>query len=196
MKVVFCANKMDFLAIDVETACADQGSICQLGVALFQSGRCMRLESRLICPEMDFSWFNSSLHGIRAEHVAQQPTWREIYPELLNWARRSVLVSHTYFDRSAVALAYRRYSLLMLPYAKWIDSCAAARRAWQQLANHKLSTLAEHFGMIYRAHDAAEDARVAGQIYLLATRSGEKTKTWRGWGTRTLLVFICRSNRR
>lgn len=162
---------MDFLAIDVETACADPGSICQLGVAFFHSGLCTRVESRLICPEMDFLSFNSGLHGIRAEHVAGKPTWREIYPELLSWAKSVVFASHTLFDRTAMERACWRYSLEVAPIAKWIDTCALARRAWPQLANHKLSTLARHFGMVYRAHDAAEDARVAGEIYLLTTKA-------------------------
>ncbi|HTV81622.1 MAG TPA: 3'-5' exonuclease [Acidobacteriaceae bacterium] len=167
---------MDFLAIDVETACADQGSICQLGVAFFRARQCVRLESRLICPEMEFSWFNSALHGIGAEHVAQQPTWKEAYPELRSWVHANVLVSHTFFDRTAVERACRRYGTAMLPYAKWMDTCAAARQAWPQLANHKLPTLAEYFGIAYRAHDAAEDARVAGEIFLLAMQATGKTR--------------------
>jgi DNA polymerase-3 subunit epsilon len=170
-------KKIEFLAIDVETACADPGSICQLGVAFFQDGLCVRVESRLICPETDFSSFNSALHGIRAEHVARKPTWREVYPELLSWAQYGVFASHTYFDRTAMERACWRYGLEMIPNTKWIDTCAAARRAWPQLANHKLPTLARHFGIVYRAHDAAEDARVAGEIYLLAIESrGEKAR--------------------
>lgn len=167
---------MDFLAIDVETACEDQGSVCQLGVAFFRASHCVRVERRLVCPEMQFSRFNSALHGIRAEHVTRQPTWKETYPELLAWVQASVLVSHTFFDRKAVERACRRYGLPMLPYAKWIDTCAAARRAWPQLTNHKLSTLAEHFGIAYRKHDAAEDARVAGEIFLLAMQARGNTK--------------------
>lgn len=162
---------MDFIAIDVETACTNPGSICQLGVAFFRNGRCERVESRLICPETEFSSFNSALHGIRAEHVAQRPTWRETYPELLGWAQVGILASHTFFDRTAMERACWRYGLAMLPYAKWIDTCEAARRAWPQLANHKLPTLARHFGIVYRAHDAAEDARVAGEIYLLTMQA-------------------------
>lgn len=164
-------KSIDFLAIDVETACADPSSICQLGVAFFRGGLCIRMECLLICPETEFCSFNSALHGIRAEHVEQKPTWREVYPELLSWVQARMLASHTFFDRTAMERTCRRYGMTMLPYAKWIDTCAAARRAWPQLANHKLPTLARHFGIVYRAHDAAEDARVAGEIYLLTTQA-------------------------
>lgn len=171
------AVEMNFLAVDVETACADQGSICQLGVAFFRAGRCVRVESRLICPETEFAQFNSALHGIRFEHVAQQPTWRALYPEVLAWVRDSVLVSHTFFDRTAMERVCQRYGLAMPPYTKWIDTCAAARHSWPWLENHKLPTLARHFGLVYRAHDAGEDARVAGEIYLRSIYGGAD---WRG----------------
>jgi DNA polymerase-3 subunit epsilon len=126
----------------------------------------------LICPETEFSPFNSALHSIRAKDVEQKPTWPEVYPEFLSWASSGVLVSHTFFDLRAVERACQRYGMAMLHYAKWVDSCGAARKAWPQLANHKLPTLARHFGIVYRAHDAAEDARVAGEIYLLTMQTG------------------------
>jgi DNA polymerase-3 subunit epsilon len=165
---------MEYIAIDVETACADPGSICQLGVAFFRGGLCVRVESQLICPETNFSSFNSALHGIRAEDVARKPTWPEVYLEFLSWAQSGVFASHTFFDRTAIERACWRYGLEMAPYAKWIDTCAAARRAWPQLANHKLPTLARHCGIVYRAHDAADDARVAGEIYLLTIQASRR----------------------
>ena len=99
------------------------------------------------------------------------PIWREVYPELHAWARARVLVSHTFFDRSAVQSACIRYGTAMFQYAKWIDSCAAARRAWPHLPSHRLTSLAIHFGLKYKPHDAAEDARIAGEIFVLSQRN-------------------------
>jgi DNA polymerase III epsilon subunit-like protein len=56
----------------------------------------------------------------------------------------------------------------MFSYTHWIDSHAAARQAWPGLRSYSLGELARHFGLAHCAHDAGEDARVAGQIYLLA----------------------------
>jgi DNA polymerase-3 subunit epsilon len=165
-------GEMNFLAIDVETACAEQGSICQLGVAFFVEGRCVRTESRLVNPEMEFSTFHTGIHGICSGRVANMPIWRDVYSELFVWARERVLVSHTFFDRTAVQRACMRYSVTMFPYAQWIDSCAAARRAWPHLPNHRLTSLATHFGLEYKAHDAVEDARIAGEIFLRSQRNG------------------------
>jgi DNA polymerase-3 subunit epsilon len=62
-----------------------------------------------------------------------------------------------------------------VPYAKWIDTCWLARRAWPHLPNHKLPTLARSFGIIYKAHDALEDARVAGEVLALALKERQLT---------------------
>lgn len=159
---------VNFVAIDVETACADRSSICQIGIAEFQQGQMIRCEGILLNPETEFSAFNSNLHGIAPAHVAGSPTWKTLYPALSELLSNRVLVSHTYFDRFALQSVCQRYRVEMFPYAKWIDSCQIARKAWPQLANHKLTNLAECFNIKYRAHDAAEDARVAGEILLLA----------------------------
>ncbi len=168
---------MNFVAIDVETACAERSSICQIGIAVFQQGKMVRCEGRLIDPEMPFLAFNSNLHGIVSEHVAGAPTWKIAYPVLREWLSNRTLVSHTYFDRVALLAACRRYQLEMFPYVQWVDSCEIARRAWPHLSNHKLTSLAEHFKMEYRAHDAAEDARVAGEILLLAKATASETRS-------------------
>jgi DNA polymerase III epsilon subunit-like protein len=43
------------------------------------------------------------------------------------------------------------------------------------LPNHKLPTLARSFRIDYRAHDALEDARVAGEVLALALRERKIT---------------------
>jgi DNA polymerase-3 subunit epsilon len=159
---------VNFVAIDVETACADRSSICQIGIAVFQQGRMVRCDGLLIDPETEFLAFNSNLHGIVPEHIAGAPTWKMVYPALRELLSNRILVSHTYFDRVALLSACQRYHLEMFPYTEWVDSCEIARKAWPHLPNHKLPSLAENFKIEYCAHDAAEDARVAGEILILA----------------------------
>ena len=43
--------KMDFVAIDVETANADMASICQIGVAKYSEGKLIEEWSSLVDPE-------------------------------------------------------------------------------------------------------------------------------------------------
>lgn len=133
-------------------------------------------EGLLIDPETPFLAFNSNLHGIVSEHVAGAPNWKIVYPILREWLSNRTLVSHTYFDRVALLAACRLYQVEMFPYVQWVDSCEIARKAWPHLPGHKLSSLAEHFKIEYHAHDAAEDARVAGEILLLAKATASKPR--------------------
>jgi DNA polymerase-3 subunit epsilon len=87
----------------------------------------------------------------------------------------AAVASHTNFDRSALNGACLRAELPAVPYAKWIDTCWLARCAWPHLPNHKLPTLARSFQIAYRAHDALEDARVAGEVLALALRERQMT---------------------
>jgi DNA polymerase III subunit epsilon len=167
---------LDFVVIDVETASAHCSSICQVGIAVFLNGQLAECVHTLVNPETEFSTFNISIHGIYPEHVAGRPTWREFYPRFRKSVDGCILASHTFFDREAVVGACLRYDLDMFACARWIDTCAVARRTWPELPNHKLASLAKHFGIEYRAHDAAEDARAAGEILLLAIEE-KKTAT-------------------
>lgn len=161
---------MNFVALDVETASTEIGSICQIGIAHFSAGKLSRVESHLVHPQTRFAASHTALHGIRAEMVAHASTWDDVYvsvrPDLLG----KVVVSHTFFDRNSIFQACCRSRLSMFSYVRWIDSCEVARSAWPELDRHSLASLTRHLGLPHRAHDAGEDARVAGQVYLLASR--------------------------
>lgn len=162
---------MDFVAIDVETANRNPSSICQIGIASFSSGRLVHTWGTLVNPEDSFLSFNVQLHGIRPCDVVQSPTWIDLQSELRSRLERHILASHTYFDRGAMNGANDRYGLEPISVAGWIDTCQIARTAWPHLLNHKLTSLARTFGIAYEAHDAAEDARCAGEILILAASS-------------------------
>ena len=55
---------MEFVAIDVETANADMGSICQIGLARFVDGQLASEWCTLVDPEDYFDGVNISVHGL------------------------------------------------------------------------------------------------------------------------------------
>ena len=162
---------MEFVAIDVETANQNLFSICQIGIASFSKGRLVRTWGTLINPEDSFSSFNIRLHGIGPRDVAHSPTWLDVQSELRDYLEQCTLVSHTYFDRRAINGANERYEVEPIMVSGWIDTCQIARKAWPHFPNHKLTSLAQIFGIVYEAHDATEDARCAGEILILAART-------------------------
>ena len=161
-------GRFDYCVVDVETASQARSSICQIGIAIFEHGQMVDSWQSLVNPECDFSWFNIRVHGIRPEMVAQSPCWSEIFPEVQRRLDGAPIASHTYFDQGALNGACLRDGLPAVRPAKWFDTCGLAREAWPHLPNHKLPTLAAHFGIGYNSHDALEDARAAGEILSLA----------------------------
>ena len=92
----------------------------------------------------------------------------------------NVVVHHTHFDRVALSRAAERCGAATLG-CNWIDTACVARRAWQQFAErgYGLANIAQKFGIPFRHHDAAEDARVAGLIMLRAIAdSGITLSDW------------------
>jgi DNA polymerase-3 subunit epsilon len=166
---------VDYYVVDVETANQSLHSICQIGIALFAGGKMVDGWESLVNPREEFHSFNVALHGIGPRTVARAPSWSEIFPKVRSMLAGAAVASHTYFDRGALAGACRQAGVPEVPYGRWIDTCWLARRAWPQLPNHKLPTLARSFRIGYRAHDALEDARVAGEVLALALQQRQMT---------------------
>jgi DNA polymerase-3 subunit epsilon len=162
---------MEFVAVDVETANHSPASICQIGIACFRDGVLAEVWGELVNPEDYFLPFNTRLHGIGPRDVSAALTWPELRPKLRALLEDRTIASHTYFDRTALNGADGRYGLPPIPVAGWVDTCRIACQVWPHLANHKLTSLAQNFCLSYRAHDAIEDARCAGQVLLLAAHA-------------------------
>ncbi|WP_312488417.1 3'-5' exonuclease [Sphingomonas sp.] len=168
----------DFVVIDVETACSRTSSICQIGIVGYAAGVEVLAYETLVDPCDDFSSFNVGIHGITAEHVLGKPTFAALHPKLAAHLGGRVTVAHSGFDKGALGRACERDALPPIA-ARWLDSVTIARRAWPELPNHKLNTLAAFLELEHRHHDALSDARAAGQVVLRAmAQTGLSLTDW------------------
>lgn len=163
--------RVDFTAIDFETANSDPASICQVGIATFRQGEPVDLFMSLVNPCSHFAPFNVTIHGIREEDVADAPRWDEVYAEVAARLDGEVVISHTNFDRIALTKACEA-ARLELCRCRWMDSALVTRRTWTQFARRgfRLPNIAAYLGIDYKAHDALEDARCAGLVVVEALR--------------------------
>jgi DNA polymerase-3 subunit epsilon len=171
---------MDFVVVDVETANADLSSICQVGIASFSEGELVDAWVSLVNPEDYFSPVNISIHGIDEYQVRDAPTWGEVFSQVSSRLQDRIVVSHTPFDRLALARACDRSNLAGFD-CTWLDSARVVRRAWPQFSRsgYGLSNVATFFGIEYKAHDALEDARCAGLLLLRAVvETGLSPEQW------------------
>jgi len=159
-----------FVAVDVETANRNQGSICQIGMALVSADGTVDTIGILIDPEQDFESFNIDLHGIDEETVQGALTFEMALQSLRPFLERHILIQHSNFDKQAFNAACSAYRIPALR-AKWLDSVQIARRAWPELkgnGGHGLGSLKDHLNLNFEHHDAEEDARAAAEVTLLA----------------------------
>jgi DNA polymerase III subunit epsilon len=166
---------MHFVAIDVETANADMGSICQIGLARFVDGQVAEEWSTLVDPEDYFDNVNISIHGIEARMVRGQPKLPQIADRLRSALEGTVSVCHTHFDRVALGRAYAKYNLSPVS-TTWLDSARVVRRTWKDLAwkGYGLANVCTRIGYQFQHHDALEDAKAAGFVLLAALRESRQ----------------------
>lgn len=166
---------MEFIAIDVETANPDMGSICQIGLVKFAGGEIVEEWSTLVDPEDYFDEVNISIHGIEPQMVEGQPKLPQIADHLRSILEKTVSVCHTHFDRIALGRAYGKYNLNPI-VTSWLDSARVVRRTWADLAwrGYGLANVCEKIGYKFQHHDALEDARAAGFVLLAALHESQQ----------------------
>lgn len=159
-----------FVALDVETACSDAASICQIGLACVQPDNQIQTFSTLINPGTRFDAFNIQLHGIGPDHVADAPRFPDALDALLPLLTRHHLIQHSNFDKQAMNAACG-FCGIDVPDLRWNDSVRIARRAWPELkgnGGHGLANLKRTLNLQFHHHDAGEDARAAALVVLHA----------------------------
>jgi DNA polymerase-3 subunit epsilon len=175
----------NFVVVDVETANPNLASICQIGLAMFRDGIFEKKHQWLINPQDYFDPMNVSIHGIDEEDVRDAPKWPEVYATVAPLLAGNVVASHTAFDRVALTRACGTWNVSTCE-CRWLDTARVIRRAWPQFSKsgYGLANVATTFGIKYKAHDAAEDARCAGEILMLAVgQTGLSVEQW--------LVRVC-----
>lgn len=168
-----------FVGFDVETANQRWGSICQIGLVRIVDGEETERATWLCTPPPgldEFDPFNVSIHGITAEGVAGQPRFGDLVERFTEFVGDLPVVAHNaQFDASALrdaCLASGRD----VPPVLFACTLAQTRASRLDVRNHKLPTLAEHFGVPLEAHhDAGADAAAcAGIMVELARAAGHE----------------------
>lgn len=162
---------MEFVAIDVETANADISTICQIGIAKFKDNTLTDEWCSLIDPEDYFDPINIYIHGITDKDVKNAPNLKEVSQNIYGFLDNTLTACHTHFDRISIGKSFSKYDLRP-PDAKWLDTAMVARRTWSQVAwsGYGLKNVCKIIGYNFQHHDALEDARASGQIFIAAVK--------------------------
>lgn len=158
---------MKFTALDFETANRKRGSVCQVGIAVFEDNSIVDSNSWLVKPYNEyFDDINIHIHGIDQQTVASAPYFDEVWHEVKQYLDDTLLVAHNAsFDISVLRHALDNHSITY-PTFDYLCSYRLAQHIWDDLLSYKLSYLANTFDFDLNHHDALSDAVAAGKILL------------------------------
>lgn len=155
---------MNFVSIDFETANEKRYSPCAVGIAVVRENKIVDEYYSLINPLVEFSPYNTYVHGITEEDVVDAPTFTEIWPTLHNYLNNNMVIAHNAsFDMSVIRNTLDHFNL-PYPVMNYLCTVKISQFIWPELDNHKLNTLAAYHGFTFEHHHALEDARVAANI--------------------------------
>ncbi|MER6998366.1 DEDDh family exonuclease [Streptomyces sp. NPDC000410] len=106
------------------------------------------------------------IHGLTSDVLEGAPLFADIAHEFAGRLEGRVLVAHNaIFDWSMIAREYARAERVP-PVRQRLCTIALSKELALPLPNHKLESLAAHFGVVQqRAHNALDDARVLAEAF-------------------------------
>ncbi len=106
------------------------------------------------------------IHGLTSDVLEGAPLFPEVATQLSERLAGRVLVAHNAaFDWSMLAREYAR-AAVTAPVEQRLCTIALSKELRLPLPNHKLESLAAHFGVVQqRAHHALDDARVLAEAF-------------------------------
>jgi len=171
---------MKITALDFETANYSEASICAAGIAVFVDGVLTDSRHWLVRPPKGHGWFREDfieIHRITHQDVAAAPEFSAVASELLPFLTDAdLVVAHNApFDLGKLNGTLSHFGI-PCPQFACVCSYRLSEKAWPDLPNHKLDTVAAHIGHRFHHHNAQEDAEVAG--YVLCTIIKERGQKW------------------
>ncbi len=162
-------DKVNFIAIDFETATGKPSSICEVGICVVRDGQIAETRSWLVQPEDNYYWYRHiNIHGIRPEDTDNAPSFPEVWEEIerLYLDEFDTFVAHNAsFDKGCLNRAAELYHI-HLPELKWVCSCQTARRVYDFDCN-TLEYLCGRLGIPEGTHHrGGDDAEMCARLYL------------------------------
>lgn len=157
----------DYTVVDIETnGIGDMCEIIEVS-ALKCRGGVVSSFSSLIKPSEPIGWFITNLTGITNEMVADAPEVQGVLQAFYEFVGDDIIIGHNvHFDVNMLYDKLWLHNGLILGNS-FVDTLRLARKALPRLTNHKLSTVAEYYGIsTLGAHRALRDCEICNACYL------------------------------
>ena len=157
----------DFAAIDFEGANGEVTSACSMGVVIVRADEIVERFYSLIKPVPNkYDFWTTKVHGITYKDTNHAPLFPEVWDHVKDKVRGLPMVAHGIsFDERVLKALHELYHI---PYPNFKFYCThlGSELLVPELENHKLQTVAKHFGydLAGNHHNAVADAEACAVI--------------------------------
>lgn len=158
---------MRYTALDFETANSSFESACSIGlVKMDEEGEKVASYYSLIRPlRLEFDPKCMSINRLDPFEIASAPTISELYEEIEGFIGSDIIVSHNAkFDMQVLKASLASWGKELFD-GEYYCTLSLSRLIFKNLPSHRLEAIAELFGWEYDAHNALEDAIIAGRLF-------------------------------
>lgn len=176
-------NLRDYVIFDLETTGVNpkEDKIVEISAIKVKDRRVVEEFSTLVNPERLIPLSASFVNKITDEMVKDAPKIEEALKAFTDFIGDEILIGHNIheFDMKFIHRDVEKYIGMFL-CNDYIDTLPMARSLLRELPRHKLSILAEHFGISSEgAHRALVDCRMNQKVYEALCAISEKEKNER-----------------
>ena len=160
---------LDYTIFDLETTGIStvRDQVIEISAVKVRAGRVVDEFSTLVNPGMPIPFRASLVNGITDEMVKSSPCFEQAFTEFIKFVGDDVLVGHNIhnFDMKFLYRDAKKFWNATLNN-DYVDTLQMARVCLPQLRNHKLTDLAEHYGISSAgAHRALCDCRMNQKVF-------------------------------
>lgn len=161
-------DSLDYVILDIETTGLEptQDELTEIGALKAKGKELQNIFSTLIKPFKPISPEINRLTGIDNEMIKDSPAVGEVLPRFLEFIDSSILIAHNAeFDLSFLKYYLQKYNSLEINNTV-VCTVKIGRFLLPHLPNHKLHTIASHFGFkVENRHRAMGDAELTFQVW-------------------------------
>ena len=161
-----CFNGRSFVVFDLETTGTDfDDKITEIGAVKIVDGKLTECFTTLINPQKHIPNEVVGITGIDDETVKDAPLYEDVCSDFYKFCYGSTLVGHNvefdirFIRNQSKPLDYVFDNLLM-------DTLEIGREVVKGVANYKLNTLCDKFGIVFRHHRAMSDAAATAELFI------------------------------
>ncbi len=163
-------SESEYVVFDLETTGAKTPPcrITEIGAYRVKNGKIVDEFHTLVNPETPIPIFIAQLTGISDAMVKNEPKFREIAHDFLEFIGDSVLVAHNaHFDIRFLNHEIARIHGSYRVGNPHLCTVQLSRKLLPHIENHRLNTVAEYYSVaLLNHHRASDDARATAHIFI------------------------------